>query len=411
VKKSTKSRAAAARGARKTYDVAIVGGGIIGAAVAWELAAEKLRVVILERGEPGREASWAAAGMLAPGMESADETAKALAPLAVESFRLYPEFVAAVQEESGAATDFVREGTVEVFTGASSENERDRAVEQNRALGVAIEAVSIEQARRLEPALGPGAKVAAWLKEEATVDPRLLVKAVLAAAECRGVEIRSGVEVTSVVREGGRCTGVVAGGKRIAAGHVVVAAGSFSAATVHGVNGTGTKIVSSDWLARYVQTHPVRGQMVALRPPTVKMRRVLRSAKGYLVPRRDGRIIAGSTLENAGFAKHVTPAGVRGILDAGLELAPALGDAEIVETWAGLRPGTPDGLPILGKTDVEGVVIATGHYRNGILLAPVTGKLVRDWVLGAEKKLAASVNAQKFSPLRFGDGRAKARGS
>jgi glycine oxidase len=137
--------------------------------------------------------------------------------------------------------------------------------------------------------------------------------------------------------------------------------------------------------------------MLSLRHPEVKIRRVLRSAKGYLVPRADGRILAGSTLEDAGFEKAVTPAGMQKIMNAARELVPALVGAEIVEKWAGLRPGTPDNLPILGPTDLPGLIVATGHYRNGILLAPVTAKLVRAWVCGEP----ASPDATSFSPQRF----------
>ncbi|MFZ1030607.1 MAG: FAD-dependent oxidoreductase, partial [Candidatus Acidiferrales bacterium] len=150
-------------------------------------------------------------------------------------------------------------------------------------------------------------------------------------------------------------------------------------------------------LARYAPVRPVRGQLVALRSPTVKLKKVLRSSRGYLVPRRDGRIIAGSTLENAGFVKQVTPEGIRKILQGAKELAPGLAGAEIVEQWAGLRPDSPDHLPIIGPTEMKGLLIATGHYRNGILLAPVTAKIVRDWIVSGR----ASFLAESFSPLRF----------
>jgi glycine oxidase len=145
--------------------------------------------------------------------------------------------------------------------------------------------------------------------------------------------------------------------------------------------------------------------MIALQPVGQSLRHVVRSKRGYLVPRRDGRIVAGSTLEDAGFNKHVTPAGIRQILDAALELLPGLGDAAILESWAGLRPGTPDNLPILGPTDIEGLIIATGHYRNGILLAPATAKLIREWIIEGQ----AGFDAAAFSPLRFIDRRMSAQ--
>lgn len=368
-----------------TFDVAIVGGGLIGVSSAFELARRKLRVVVLDRQQPGREASWAAAGMLAPGPESPGSAA--LVPLMQESFRLYPDFVRAIEENSGKQTDFRRDGTLEIFFGADGESARDRFAREQQRLGIPVEAVSLETAREMERSLGASAVAAAWLPEEASIDPRLLMEAALSAARKRGVEVRSNFDVTALDRRGRRFVGVISGNEKISARHVAITAGCFSGAQ----NGD---------LARYAPTHPVRGQMIALRPraSTQEMlRRVLRSANGYLVPRSDGRILAGSTLENAGFEKIVTSAGLGSILHAAAELVPALADAEAVEAWAGLRPGTPDGLPILGPTDAEGLFVATGHYRNGVLLAPITAKLVAQWITGEKPGL----NVDRFSPHRF----------
>lgn len=363
------------------FDVAIIGGGVIGGSIAFELAAEKLSVVLLERQQPGREASWAAAGMLSPGPDSPE--ALPLVPLGKESLRLYPEFISAVEEASGRSTSFAREGTLQIFPGLHADAERESMAAEYRRLDLKFELLSVNDARKLEPSLSPTTRSAAWLPEEAVVDPRLLTEAVMAGARRRGVEIRHDSAVISVLREGNRCNGVIAAGDRITSKFVVVAAGAHSAGI--------------DWLAKYAPTRPVRGQMLALRSKKVALQRVLRSEGGYLVPRRDGRIIAGSTLEDAGFDKHVTPSGICGILEAALELVPGLANAEIIETWAGLRPGSPDQLPILGPTDVEGLLIATGHYRNGILLAAVTARLFRDWILSGR----ACMGAAAFSPLRF----------
>ncbi|HYL46198.1 MAG TPA: glycine oxidase ThiO [Candidatus Limnocylindrales bacterium] len=365
----------------KTFDVAIAGGGIIGASIAFELAAEKLKVVLLDRQQPGTEASWAAAGMLSPGPDS--EEAIPLVPLGMESLRLYHEFITALEETSGLTTEFDRKGTLQVFSAPRAEADREWMIKEFRRANQKIEPLSEDAARKREKHLGPAVGVAAFLPEEATLDPRLLIKACLAAAERRGVEIRPGCEVDSVMEDAGRCTGIVAGTEKILAENVVVAAGSSSAGIPS--------------LARYAPTRPVRGQMLALRSRDIRLERVVRSEKGYLVPRRDGRIIAGSTLEDAGFQRSITPGGMRQILDGVLELVPGLANAEIVETWSGLRPGTPDALPILGPTDVKGLFMATGHYRNGILLAPVTAKLLRNWIV--DEKI--SVNTELFSPLRF----------
>ncbi|MGH9748023.1 MAG: glycine oxidase ThiO [Candidatus Acidiferrales bacterium] len=367
----------------KVADVAIIGGGIIGASIAFELAAEKLDVIVLDRQQPGLEASWAAAGMLSPGPDSPD--ANPLVPLAKESMRLYPAFVATVEELSAKRTAFARNGTIEIFTAPHGEAERDKMVAEFRTLGIAIEAVTLDAARKAEPSIGSAARAAAWLPEEATIDPRLLTQAVLAAAQRRGVEILADSGVTSVQLDGNHCTGVIAGGGTINAKCVIVAAGCFTGGI--------------DWLARYAPTRPIRGQMLALQPKGAAITRTLRSSKAYLVPRPDGRIVAGSTLEDAGFDKHVTPAGVQKILDGILELVPALATAQLIDSWAGLRPGTPDNLPILGPTDIRGFHIATGHYRNGILLAPATARVLCDLVLGK----APSLNINRFSPLRFGE--------
>jgi glycine oxidase len=224
------------------------------------------------------------------------------------------------------------------------------------------------------------------LPDEASLDNRALTGAVLAAAADAGVAVVANTKVTRVLREGGRCTGVVAGGETIAAGHVVLAAGAFGG--------------SIEGVAPIAAVRPVRGQMVAIRNSAAPLRRVLRSDRGYAVPRDDGtpqRLVAGSTLEDAGFDKRVTPRGLEQIFSAVQELAPGLAAAEVVETWSGLRPDTPDHLPLLGPGELEGLTFATGHYRNGILLAPITAKLVREWV--SERRV--SLDWERFSPLRF----------
>jgi glycine oxidase len=383
----------------KVFDVAIIGGGVVGSSIALELAAEKLNVVLLDRDEPGRGASWAAAGMLSPGPDSPD--ALPLVPLAKESLLLYSQFIAAVEEASGLHTHFASEGALQIFSGAQGEVERSKMIVEFRALDIPIEPVPLEAARNMESAIGPAAGAVAWLPGEATVDPRLLMDALLAALRHREVQIRSGCQVTSLLRQEMQCTGLIAGGDEIAAKLVIVAAGCNSS-TFASENS-----IDNVWLSRYAPTRPVRGQMLALHSAEVNLRRVLRSERGYLVPRRDGRIVAGSTLENAGFDKRVTAEGMHKILSAAIDLAPNLAGAEIVETWAGLRPATPDNLPILGPADVKGLFIATGHYRNGILLAPATARLVRDWILNQKMPEAAA----RFSPLRFAERRVQTSAS
>jgi glycine oxidase len=375
-----------------TYDAVIIGGGLIGASTAFELAREKLRVVLLDRQQPGHEASPAAGGMLSP--ESDGPEAAPVAPLAKESLKLYPGFIASIEELAERRTFFKLEGALELFLAPHGEAERDKVVAEHCKLGFAAEPIPVADAARLAGAVNPAVRAAAWFPEEGTLEPRPLMDAVLVAAQRRGVEIRSDCPVTSLLREGDRCTGVMAGGKKIWAKYIVVAAGCFS----------GLIARETDWFARYAPTRPVRGQILILRAPGTSLQRVVRSERRYLVPRSDGSILAGSTLEDAGFKKHLTPAGVRRITEGALDLVPGLADAEIVETWAGLRPGTPDNLPILGPTDMDGLLMATGHYRSGLLLAPVTARLMREWIIRRQ----VSLDTQAFSPLRFGAGKASA---
>jgi glycine oxidase len=372
-----------------SFDVAIAGGGLIGSSIALELALAKLRVIVFDRQEPGREASWAAAGMLSPGPDS--PRALPLVPLGKESLRRYPEFLARVESISGQRVPCASNGTLELFFASTGVSQRDHLLQQHATLGLAAEAISLAAARELEPSIGAEVSSVAWLPKEQTVEPRALVDAVIAACKRSGVEFRLGQPVTSLTLRGKVCDGVNASGEAIHARHVIIAAGGFCSEIEFGC-GSGFRTI-----ANFAPTNPVRGQMLALRHPNVHLTRVLRSEQAYLVPRLDGRLIAGSTLENAGFDKRVTPEGIRKILDGVRLMVPALHDSEIVESWAGLRPGTPDELPIIGKTPIEGFLVATGHYRNGVLLAPATAGIIRDLIFSGKTELKIDA----FSPLRF----------
>jgi len=374
----------------KTYDAVIAGGGLIGGAIAFELARAGLSVALLDRQEPGREASWAGAGILSPAPEHAGMVP--LVPLGKASLARYPQFVADVEEISGRRAGFRPKGTLEALFAGDAPEELSTLVALHRGMGLACEPLRVEEARELEPALSEEVQATALRPEEASVDNRALTRAVLEAARRSGAEIHAGIEVVSIWREGKRCCGVQTSKGKFAAGHTVVAAGCFSAR----IEGAGD----------YAPVSPAKGQMVALRAENVSIERVLWSERIYLVPRGDGRILAGATLEHAGFDKRVTAGGVHSILDAAIEIAPGLREAEIVETWAGLRPDSPDHLPILGPVDLEGLLIATGHFRSGILLAPITAKLIREWVV--EKH--TSMDCERFSPLRFLERKSAARG-
>lgn len=369
----------------KTYDAVIVGGGIIGGTIAFELGRRGVSVAVLDRQEPMREASWAAAGMLSAAPDC--PAAIPLVPLARASLALYPEFVDAVEKASGLETSYRNGGAIEVICRGEAERELSTLVALHRGLGLACEPLPVDEALKMEPAIGREARAAAFLPDECSIEPRLLAAAVLEAARSFGTEFCAGTEVVSLALDGEKCTGVrTSSGGTIHAAHVVLAAGCWS-----------SQILGA---SQYAPTLPVRGQMTALRHSGKPIRHVLRSDRGYLVPRGEAEpqtIVVGSTLENAGFEKRVTSGGIEKILSAANELVPELEKAEIVETWCGLRPGTPDQLPILGPANVEGVVLATGHYRNGILLAPITAKLVGEWM----SDVRVSFDWEKFSPLRF----------
>src|SRR5579863_2278913 len=367
------------------HDVVIVGGGIIGGSIAFDLARRKLRVAVLDRQDLMREASWAAAGMLSPAPDC--PAAIPLVPLGRASLGLYPKFVDAVEDASGQHTGFRTGGAVEIICHGDAERELSTLVAMHHGLGLACEPMRLEEARDMEPALGREARAAAMLPDECSIEPRALTSAVLAAAGSAGVAQCPGVEVTSLLLDGKKCAGVkTSRGEIFHAAQVVLAAGCWSSQILGG--------------APYAPTLPVRGQMAALRHSGTSIRHVLRSERGYLVPRgveSPQTVVVGSTIENVGFEKRVTSGGMEKILSAANELAPELAKAEIIETWCGLRPGTPDQLPILGPAEIDGLVFATGHYRNGILLAPVTAKLIGEWI--AERRTTMDWDA--FSPLRF----------
>src|SRR2546430_5152980 len=253
----------------------------------------------------------------------------------------------------------------------------------HHGLGLKAEPLRAEDARDLEPALSEEVEAAVLRPDEGSVDNRALTAAILEAAQSSGAEVFSGNGAKAIWREGNRCAGLLFQNEKVAAKWTIIAAGAFST-TIEGIR-------------PYAPVRPAKGQMAALRADDLKMERVLWSEKIYLVPRNDGRILAGATVEYAGFDKRTTAGGIEKILSAAIELAPGLANARIEDTWAGLRPDSPDHLPILGPTDIDGLLMATGHFRSGILLTPITARLVREWI--TEQRV--SVDWDRFSPMRF----------
>ena len=369
----------------KNFDAVIAGGGLIGSAIAFELAQAGLHVALFERGEPGREASWASAGILSPAPESPGLIP--MVPLAKASMALYPALVANVEELSGRNVGFRTQGTMDALFSRDAARDLSTLIALHHGLGLKAEPLRPDDARELEPALSPEVEAAALRPEEASIDNRAFTQAVLQAAQKSGAEIFSGEEARAIWRDGGRCAGLSLRNENVSAKWTIVAAGSFSA----GIEGA----------AMYAPVRPAKGQMISLRADGLKIERVLWSEKVYLVPRNDGRILAGATVEYVGFDKHVTAGAMEKILSAAIELAPGLANARVEETWAGLRPDSPDHLPILGPTDLDGLMMATGHFRSGVLLTPITARLTREWI--TEQRV--SVDWERLSPMRFATAR------
>jgi glycine oxidase len=365
----------------KTYDVVVAGGGVIGAAIALELACAGMKVGVFDAQQPGREASWASAGMISPVPENA--TMAPLLPISIASVQRYPEFIARVEELSGRKVGYRKEGALDVFLDDEKQKQITEIVEEYRGAGLRAEALSGQQACELEPALTAEIRAAVHRPDEASLDNRLFTEATLEAARRKGVEIVAGNGAKGLLSNGRVCKGLQLQTGSVEARWTIVAAGCFSA----GIEGT----------AKYAPVKPAKGQMVALRCEAVQLRRDLWNEHTYLVPRTDGRIIAGATIEYEGFDRSVTAAGMNKILAGAISLVPGLRKARIEETWAGLRPDSPDHLPILGPTDQQGLLIATGHFRSGILLTPITAHLIREWIT-TEK---VSVDWAAFSPMRF----------
>ena len=346
----------------KTWDVIIAGGGIIGLSLSIALRKRGVTVLLVERGEPGREASHAAAGMLA---DCTVETPAPLQPLATASARMYPEFVHELQDESGIHVDLRDQGTLLFPSPQHAELD--------------AETISTSRLAELEPALADRNRPAFFLNER-SVDPRALVAAALKAAKHREVDISSGTAVTGVLLSDGRVSGVSTN------------KGSYHAPVVVNCAGAWAGQIS----AHHFPTRPVKGQMLCVAGKPV-VTHVLRTPEVYLVPRSDGRVLAGSTIEEAGYDKRTDADTIQRLHRAAVALVPALEQARVLESWAGLRPGTPDDLPILGATSTPGYFVAAGHFRDGILLAPVTAHVMAQVVTGVKPEL----DLTPFSPARF----------
>ncbi len=349
-------------------DVVVVGGGIIGLAIAWRAASVGLAVTVVDL-DPGRGSTWAAAGMLAPVAE-AQFGEESLAALNVAAVRAWPGFAAALEAGSGQPVHFRADGTLLVAGDASDRAATDRVLAFHLAIGLAAERLGARACRESEPLLAPGISGGVDLPDDHQVDNRSTVEALLAACVAGGVSFVCD-EVARVDVRGDRATGVeLSDGSRIDAGAVVVAAGSRSGA----LGGLPDAVRPP--------VRPVRGVTVRLQagPGIPRLRRTVRALVHgrtcYLVPRHDGGLVLGATMEERGFDLSVPLGGLADLFEDARRIVPALDEYSVVETTSGLRPGSPDNGPIVGLTEVAGLVMATGHYRNGMLLAPLTANEV-----------------------------------
>jgi len=366
------------------FDTAIIGAGIIGCALARALAKGGASVAIIERQAPGEEASWAAAGMLAPSAEA--EKGSPIFHLCRASLLAYRPLVEELRAETGVDPEYRTEGSLLVFADEQERQQMLPSMNWQRSQNIGVRELSAQELRSLEPNLAelPGAF---FLPDDHQIDNRLLMHALVQSCRQRGVEFILGKPVREIARNGSHVLGAIledASGTKIAAGRVVNTAGAWAGA------------ISVAGIAP-VPIRPVKGHMLALEAAPGTLHHVIRSHRGYLVPRRSGRIVVGSTMEEAGFDKTPRAAQLTGLLRAAQALCPALEKSAVVDYWAGLRPASKDGLPVLGPTELDGYWVALGHFRNGILLAPITAEILSTWLLTGKPSLPVDV----LLPSRF----------
>ncbi len=363
-------------------DVIVVGAGLIGLGIAYELAKRDVAVTVYDRDEPARAASWAGAGMLAPFSEATPDVA--MLALCRDSLAMYPEFVAELRERTGVDARYRRDGTLHVALDRAQLAELALHAETFRANGGEVSMLDRGDVLSREPMLAKDLAGALFVANEAQVDNRRLGRALLAACESLGVRFAR-VEQLALECDVRRVRGVRTAHGFATAATVINAAGAWAG-----------ELAGVPDRAR-IPVRPVAGEMLALAVPRDAVRSVVWLGHRYLVPRGDGRLLVGATVEARGFDARVTAAGVHDLLDAALAVAPALASFAVVETWAGLRPGSHDGRPYLGPSALEGYVVASGHFRNGILLAPITARLIADLVANGDASALAP-----FAPARAG---------
>ena len=363
---------------------------MIGLCCAWRLAQSGAKTIVLDRAEPPAGATRVAAGMLAPIGELAFGEPELLR-MTIAAAEIYPDFVVELEAASELSSGYARHGALHIALDRDEAAELRRVHDLQRSLGLGAEWLPPRRCRELEPGLTPSFNGGVHAPKEAAIDPRRMTAALLAALASEGVEVRSGTDVVAAILDSERLQGVrTSSGEELLAGNVVLATGAWAGA--------------ESWLPESARppVRPVKGEILELRSPdgAPPCERIVASERVYLVPRPDDRLIVGATTEERGFDATVTAGGVHELLREAHRLLPDVAEMELVETMAGLRPGTPDNLPLIGPGEIEGLVLACGHYRNGILLAPLTGEAVAGLLAG--EPLPESLAAAHPVSSRFG---------
>jgi glycine oxidase len=365
----------------------VIGAGVMGLGIAWRLAQAGCPVTVYERDEAGHGASWAAAGMLAAAVETEPGEEELLA-LTLESQRRWPVFARELEVATGISVDYRNEGTIVVALTRDDAEQLRFTYEFQKSLGLELEWLSGTEARRREPHLRPGIPGAVLSPRDHQVENRRLVCALAKAARNAGAVLHEHHPVREIDVSGERACGVVTDCGRDPADVIILAAGAWS------------REIGGIPVARLPPVRPIKGQMLALRmdPAAPLVRHVIWLPRGYLVPRQDGRLVVGGTVEERGFDDTLTAGGVLALLEGAWRALPAIEELPIAETWVGFRPGSRDDAPMLGPSGIDGLVVATGHHRNGILLTPVTAEAVSAYVLtGRLPELAAPFTPERFS--------------
>jgi glycine oxidase len=368
----------------------VIGAGVIGLGIAWRLAQAGCTVAVYDKAEAGRGASWAAAGMLAAAVET-EPGEEPLLPLTLESQRRWPGFARELEAASGVSVQYRDEGTLVVALNRDDAETMRHSFEFQKSLGLEIEWLNAAEARHREPHLKPGIAAAVYSRNDHQVENRALAQALTAACRIAGVAIHEHCPVAEVVIAGRQARGIETARGREDAEIVVLAAGAWSR-EIGGIPG-----------AHQPPVRPIKGQMLALQmdPQAPLLRHVVWLPRVYLAPRLDGRLIVGATVEERGFDTSLTAGGMLALLEGAWRGVPSIEELPIAESWVGFRPGSRDDAPMLGPSGIDGLVVATGHHRNGILLTPVTADLVSDYILtGRLPEMALPFDPQRFTKTK-----------